>query len=93
MKHYTTVTIPEYEKKKLINTTCDICGKAIKTLPVNNNDIEEVIISYEKGVALPEYDESVKLTVDMYADCFKVEFLRWLKTKAKTFPQYQQCEY
>lgn len=74
MKHYETEIVPEKEVKSLSRTTCDFCGKDIKE---KMHEVNEVEISFRKGVRYPEQYSVTELSVDMCGPCFEGKFISW----------------
>jgi hypothetical protein len=78
MKHYKTVTIPEYTKKVEDRVTCDLCGDDIVE---KHHEVNEVTVSYRYGESYPEEGWGQEVKVDMCGKCFKLKLMPWLSSQ------------
>lgn len=78
MKHYKTVTIPEYTKNVEDKVTCDLCGAKIVEKTYEEN---EVTIKHRYGSNYPEGGHGKEVEVDMCDKCFKSKLMPWLSSQ------------
>ena len=81
MKHYKTVTIPEYTKNVEDKVTCDLCGVKITT---DTYEVDEVTVKHQYGHSYPEGGFGQEVEVDMCGECFESKLMPWLSSQGVT---------
>ena len=75
------------ERKRLVETTCDLCGAIAKSgdwgsssYEVNEVEIE-VTVRQKDGRSYPQDGWGTKYEVDMCPNCFKDKLIPWLESQ------------
>lgn len=87
MRHYETVIVPEKQEKKLVKTTCDLCGEVegkgkwrSSSYDVDETEIE-ITVRQRDGYSYPEGGAGTEFSVDMCPNCFKTKLIPWLQSQ------------
>ena len=89
MKHYKNKLIPEHEEKRLDKTTCDICGKNIKS---KGFDVDDVCIERTIGSNYPESGLGKEFRLDICGACFDEKLIPFLESEGVNI-KYEDWSY
>ena len=76
MKYYEEIEIPATKEKRLVKTTCDLCGTVIKT--IDRFDAEEIEVRHKTGSSYQEGGSGEEVSIDMCGKCFDEKLIPWL---------------
>ena len=88
MKHYEEVI---ETRRKLMNTTCDICDRDVQWDRKNFSDISETKIYLRTGNTWPEGGSGTTKLIDTCEDCFETKIIPALR-KAGIFLREEEWD-
>jgi RNA polymerase subunit RPABC4/transcription elongation factor Spt4 len=86
-REYETVTVPARQEKRLVNRSCDLCGRQAKANEWGDSifdaDETEIAVSVRQreGKNYPEGGYGTKYEIDLCPDCFKKRLVPWLQSQ------------
>ncbi len=87
MRKFETYTQPAMEKTRLVETTCDLCGRVASRGDWDSSNYEvaesevKVIVRQKGGTAYPEGGSGTEIVVDVCPKCFKEKLVPFLRSQ------------
>ncbi len=98
VKVYETYIAPAYEKQRLTELRCDLCGEKAER-PEHNNwttdnwEVAETTVEMQTGVSYPESGTSHYTKFDICIRCFEDKLIPWVKGHVGADPRKSTIDF